>query len=68
MNGTAFQGLTLMITGVTFVLLFLTLLICLIFLMSKAVKKFNQICPEKNCTKTDDNGIIAAIVAMIKKK
>ncbi len=70
MNGTVLQGFALMLTGISTVLLFLSVLILAIFLMSKVMKKFNSICPEADSAagQKEDHGKIAAILAMIMKK
>ncbi len=69
MNGATLDGFVLMLTGIASVLVFLSILVLSIFVMSKVVKKLNQIFPAvANENSGDDKGIIAGIVAMLKSK
>lgn len=66
---TTLDGLVIMLTGITSVLVFLSVLVFSIVVISKAVKKLNQIFPEVSDIQTNsDKGIIAAIIAILKRK
>ena len=74
MNELLIEGLSAMLIGMGTVLSFLCLMIVSMFIMSKVVRKLNEIFPEavpqaaggsksKAVTKSDDSEIAAAIVA-----
>ena len=77
MNELLIEGLSAMLIGMGTVLSFLCLMIISMFIMSKAVRKLNEIFPEaipaaaniKKAVSSDDSEIAAAIVAaMFSKK
>ncbi len=77
MNELLIEGLSAMFIGMGTVLSFLCLMIISMFVMSKVVKKLNEIFPEtvpaaagakKVAAKSDDSEIAAAIVAALFKK
>lgn len=72
MNNLLLEGLSAMLIGMGTVLSFLCLMILAMFIMSKTVRKLNEIFPEavpqvaganKSIAKNDDSEIAAAIVA-----
>ena len=77
MNELLFEGLSAMLIGMGTVLSFLCLMIISMFIMSKIVRKLNEIFPEavpqvaggvKKISAGDDSEIAAAIVAAMFKK
>ena len=79
MNELLIEGLSAMLIGMGTVLSFLCLMIISMFIMSKVVRKLNEIFPEaipqtagggksKTVAKSDDSEIAAAIVAALFKK
>jgi len=76
MNELLVEGLSVMLIGMGTVLSFLCLMIISMFIMSKVVRKLNEIFPEavpavKSAVpvKTDDSEVAAAVVAaMFRKK
>lgn len=77
MNELLIEGLSAMLIGMGTVLSFLCLMIISMFIMSKVVRKLNEIFPEavpaaagakKVSAKNDDSEIAAAIVAALFKK
>ena len=77
MNNLLLEGLSAMLIGMGTVLSFLCLMICAMFVMSKAVRKLNEIFPEavpqvaggaKKISSGDDSEIAAAIVAAMFKR
>ena len=77
MNELLIEGLSAMLIGMGTVLSFLCLMIISMFIMSKAVRKLNEIFPEavpamanvKKAVNCDDSEVAAAIVAaMFSKK
>ena len=77
MNELLVEGLSAMLIGMGTVLSFLCLMIVSMFIMSKVVRKLNEIFPEavpvaagakKAAAKSDDSEIAAAIVAALFKK
>ena len=77
MNELLIEGLSAMLIGMETVLSFLCLMIISMFIMSKVVRKLNEIFPEavpavagakKVSAKNDDSEIAAAIVAALFKK
>ena len=76
MNELLVEGLSAMLIGMGTVLSFLCLMIISMFIMSKVVRKLNEIFPEavtataaKVPAKTDDSEVAAAIAtAMFRKK
>ena len=78
MNELLIEGLSAMLIGMGTVLSFLCLMIISMFIMSKIVRKLNEIFPEavpaagvnvKKTVSTDDSEVAAAIVAaMFSKK
>ncbi len=77
MNELLVDGLSAMLIGMGTVLSFLCLMIVSMFIMSKVVRKLNEIFPEavpvtagakKAVAKSDDSEIAAAIVAALFKK
>ena len=77
MNEQLFEGLSAMLIGMGTVLSFLCLMIISMFIMSKIVRKLNEIFPEavpqvaggvKKISAGDDSEIAAAIVAAMFKK
>ena len=77
MNELLIEGLSAMFIGMGTVLSFLCLMIISMFVMSKVVRKLNEIFPEavpaaagakKVAAKSDDSEIAAAIVAALFKK
>lgn len=77
MNELLIEGLSAMLIGMGTVLSFLCLMIISMFIMSKVVRKLNEIFPEavpvtagaKKAVSSDDSEVAAAIVAaMFSKK
>ena len=79
MNELLIEGLSAMLIGMGTVLSFLCLMIVSMFIMSKIVRKLNEIFPEavpaavgggksKAVAKSDDSEIAAAIVAALFKR
>ena len=76
MNELLIEGLSAMLIGMGTVLSFLCLMIISMFIMSKVVRKLNEIFPEavpqgvsvKKTASTDDSEIAAAIVAAMFRK
>ena len=79
MNELLVEGLSAMLIGMGTVLSFLCLMIVSMFIMSKVVRKLNEIFPEtvpaaagggksKAVVKNDDSEIAAAIVAALFKR
>ena len=75
MNELLIEGLSAMLIGMGTVLSFLCLMIISMFIMSKVVRKLNEIFPEavpntavKVPVKSDDSEIAAAIVAAMFRK
>ena len=77
MNELLLEGLSAMLIGMGTVLSFLCLMICAMFVMSKCVRKLNEIFPEalpqtaggaKKIASGDDSEIAAAIIAALFKK
>lgn len=77
MNELLIEGLSAMLIGMGTVLSFLCLMIVSMFIMSKVVRKLNEIFPEvvpqaagakKTVAKSDDSEIAAAIVAAMFRK
>ena len=77
MNELLIEGLSAMFIGMGTVLSFLCLMIVSMFIMSKVVRKLNEIFPEaipqaagikKTSAKSDDSEIAAAIVAAMFRK
>ena len=76
MNELLIEGLSAMLIGMGTVLSFLCLMIISMFIMSKVVRKLNEIFPEavpqgvsvKKTVSTDDSEIAAAIVAAMFRK
>jgi len=75
MNELLIEGLSVMLIGMGTVLSFLCLMIISMFIMSKVVRKLNEIFPEavpatanvKKTTTSDDSEVAAAIVAAMFK-
>ena len=76
MNELLIEGLSAMLIGMGTVLSFLCLMIISMFIMSKIVRKLNEIFPEaipvaagtKKTACNDDSEVAAAIVAALFKK
>jgi sodium pump decarboxylase gamma subunit len=76
MNELLIEGLSAMLIGMGTVLSFLCLMIISMFIMSKVVRKLNEIFPEavpqtvsvKKASSGDDSEIAAAIVAAMFRK
>ena len=76
MNELLIEGLSAMLIGMGTVLSFLCLMIISMFIMSKVVRKLNEIFPEavpatanvKNAVSSDDSEVAAAIVAAMFRK
>lgn len=77
MNTLLLEGLSAMLIGMGTVLSFLCLMIGAMFIMSKAVRKLNEIFPEsipavagakRAVSSGDDSEVVAAIVAAMFKK
>ena len=78
MNELLVEGLSAMLIGMGTVLSFLCLMIVSMFIMSKVVRRLNEIFPEavpvvaggnnKKASSSDDSEIAAAIVAAMFKK
>ncbi len=76
MNALLIEGLSAMLIGMGTVLSFLCLMIVSMFIMSKIVRKLNEIFPEvvaqpagsAKKTASDDSEIAAAIVAALFKR
>ena len=76
MNELLIEGLSAMLIGMGTVLSFLCLMIISMFIMSKVVRKLNEIFPEavpqgvnvKKTVSSDDSEIAAAIVAAMFRK
>ncbi len=77
MNELLIEGLSAMLIGMGTVLSFLCLMIVSMFIMSKVVRKLNEIFPEavpagagvnKKPASTDDSEVAAAIVAAMFKR
>lgn len=76
MNELLIEGLSAMLIGMGTVLSFLCLMIISMFIMSKVVRKLNEIFPEavpasatvKKISSGDDSEIAAAIVAAMFRK
>ena len=77
MNNLLLEGLSAMLIGMGTVLSFLCLMICAMFIMSKIVRKLNEIFPEavpqaagakKAVSSGDDSEVAAAIVAAMFRK
>lgn len=73
-----FDGLTLMAIGLTFVLTFLSILICAMIVMSKVITYLNKVFPEVvpasqskttiNKSSNNDDEAIAVALAVIKSR
>ena len=76
MNELLIEGLSAMLIGMGTVLSFLCLMIISMFIMSKVVRKLNEIFPEavpvgvnvKKTASSDDSEVAAAIVAAMYSK
>ena len=76
MNELLIEGLSAMLIGMGTVLSFLCLMIISMFIMSKIVRKLNEIFPEaipatanvKKAISSDDSEVAAAIVAAMFRK